>query len=188
MHRDASLAAERIRRFLEQEPVVWLSTVRPDGSPHLVPVWFWWDGEALVVRSKPDAVKVRNLRADPHTMLALGHPDEDFDVGLFRGLATLEGDRADVPMLEPGFAAKYRERIAALGLSEAAFAATYRQVIRIIPAGYLGWHGRSTPASQRVAGAPRVSLDDSLPDRIRSGIARLVGEPSLVGDVGFAGA
>ena len=31
-----TLAASRIRRFLEKEPVVWLSTVRPDGNPHLV--------------------------------------------------------------------------------------------------------------------------------------------------------
>jgi len=37
---DTSLATARILRFLEQEAVVWLATVRPDGSPHLVPTWF----------------------------------------------------------------------------------------------------------------------------------------------------
>ena len=40
-----SLAVTRIQRFLEEEAVVWLSTVRPDGTPHIVPVWFWWDGD-----------------------------------------------------------------------------------------------------------------------------------------------
>ena len=46
---DASLerTLERVRPMLASEPVVWLSTVRPDGLPHLVPTWFWWDGEAL---------------------------------------------------------------------------------------------------------------------------------------------
>ena len=87
-----TLAASRVRRFLEKEPVVWLSTVRPDGNPHLVPIWFWWDGEAVLVFSKPNAQKVRNLRANPSVMLALGDAEEDFDVGMLRGRAELAAD------------------------------------------------------------------------------------------------
>ena len=33
--------------------------------PHLVPTWFVWDGEAIVIRSKPGRQKVRNLRPRP---------------------------------------------------------------------------------------------------------------------------
>ena len=33
-----TVAASRIHGFLKSEPVVWLSTVRPDGGPHLVPI------------------------------------------------------------------------------------------------------------------------------------------------------
>ncbi|HEU0236577.1 MAG TPA: pyridoxamine 5'-phosphate oxidase family protein, partial [Candidatus Limnocylindrales bacterium] len=72
--------AARIDRLLREEPVVWLSTVREDGRPHLVPVWFSWDGERLVVASKPDAIKVRNVRANPQVMVALGEAEDDFDV------------------------------------------------------------------------------------------------------------
>ncbi|MEP7081451.1 MAG: pyridoxamine 5'-phosphate oxidase family protein [Chloroflexota bacterium] len=43
---------------LESDPVAWLSSVRRDGSPHLVPVWFHWDGERVVAFSKPHARKV----------------------------------------------------------------------------------------------------------------------------------
>ena len=39
----------RVQPMLAEERVVWLSTVRPDGTPHLVPTWFLWDGEALIV-------------------------------------------------------------------------------------------------------------------------------------------
>ena len=70
----AALAEARLDRFLSSEPVVWLSTVRPDGAPHLVPIWFTWDGWSLLVFSKPGAQKVRNLRANPVAMLALGEP------------------------------------------------------------------------------------------------------------------
>jgi PPOX class probable F420-dependent enzyme len=153
----ATLAATRIRRFLEEEPVVWLSTVRPDGTPHLVPIWFWWDGEALLVFSKPDAQKIRNLRANPAVMVALGDAEEDFDVGLVRGRAELLATRT-VHLLPAAFLAKYASRIAALHLTAVEFAATYSQVVRIVPDTFLGWHGRTTPRSARIAGAPAVSI------------------------------
>ena len=58
-------AATAIDRMLQAEPVVWLSTVGPDGTPHLVPIWFSWDGETVLIASKPHAKKVANLRANP---------------------------------------------------------------------------------------------------------------------------
>ncbi len=137
-------AALRVHRFLETEPVIWLSSIRPDGAPHLVPTWFVWDGETIVIRSKPHARKVRNLSHEPRAMLALGDAEDDFDVGLLEARAVvIDGDRP----LPAGFVAKYRERMAGLGLTPAEFAATYSATIRLTPARTLGWHGRSTPRS-----------------------------------------
>jgi PPOX class probable F420-dependent enzyme len=154
-----TLAATRTVRFLEHEPIVWVSTVRPDGTPHLVPTWFWWDGEALLVFSKPNAQKIRNVRVNPSVMLALGDPEDDFDVGLIRGRAELLTTRT-VDVLPAAFLAKYSDRIAALTLTATEFAATYSQVVRIVPDVFLGWHGRTTPRSARIAGAPAVSIDE----------------------------
>jgi PPOX class probable F420-dependent enzyme len=139
-----TLAAHRVRSFLEREPVVWLSTSRPDGAPHLVPTWFAWDGETIVIRSKPEARKVRNLRHDPRAMLALGDAEDDFDVGLLEARAEVDDDETELP---DAFIAKYRERIAALGTTPAEFASTYSATIRLTPARALGWHGRSRPRS-----------------------------------------
>lgn len=167
-----TLAALRIRRFLEQEPVVWLSTVRPNGGPHLVPIWFWWDGEALLVFSKPNAQKVRNLRERPSVMLALGDAEDDFDVGMLEGRAELL-TRPTSEVLPQGHLAKYRQRLAAIGVTAEEYAATYSQVIRIVPARLLGWHGRETPRSARLAGAQTVSVSEP-----RRAVAAL-GEPIL---------
>src|SRR5262245_50478593 len=167
-----SVVATRIRGFLEREPIVWLSTVRPDGTPHLVPIWFWWDGEGILVFSKPDAQKVRNLRANPSVMLALGDPDDDFDVGLFRGRAEIV-DRPTRSILPFAHLAKYADRMAALGIDAETYAATYSQVIRIAPEGFLGWHGRSVPSSLRLAGAPSAPIDEPR----RDGDVDEVGEP-----------
>jgi PPOX class probable F420-dependent enzyme len=152
-----TLAAARIRRFLEREPVVWLSTVRPDGGPHLVPIWFSWDGEALLIVSKPDAQKVRNMRENASVMLALGDVENDFDIGLIEGRAELL-DRPSREVLPASHFEKYAERLAAIGMSPDDYVATYSQVIRIVPNDFLGWHGLTTPTSKRLLGAPAVSI------------------------------
>jgi PPOX class probable F420-dependent enzyme len=121
------------------EPVVWLSTVRPDGTPHLVPTWFCWNGDALFVFSKPNAVKVRNLRANPRLMVALGRPDEDFSVGLIEAEAKLPSGAAWIP---DAFFAKYAAQLEDGGMDVAAFRASYTQVIRIAPTRFLPWRGR----------------------------------------------
>ena len=168
----ATLAGARIRRFLEEEPIVWLSMVRPDGRPHLVPIWFWWDGVAILIFSKPDAQKVRNLRGRPDVMLALGDADEDFDVGLLRGTAELL-DRPTREVVPAAHLAKYAERMAAIGLDTETYAETYSQVIRITPADYVGWHGRKVPHSTRVAGAPLTTIVEPRCD----GLCGETGEP-----------
>lgn len=139
-----AVATHRVRSFLEREPVVWLSTSRPNGAPHLVPTWFAWDGETILIRSKPEARKVRNLRHDPRAMLALGDPEDDFDVGLLEARAEVDAGERDLP---DAFIAKYGDRIAALGSTPAEFASTYSATILLRPARALGWHGRSQPRS-----------------------------------------
>ena len=163
--------AARIDGMLRTAPVIWLSSVRPDGSPHLVPIWFSWDGEAIIVASKPGAQKVRNIRASRRVTLALGEAEDDFDVGIVEGEAELI-DRPACDALPPGHLAKYRAQMAAIGLGEAEFIETYSQVIRIVPTRFLPWHGRTLPASAR--GASRGgSIDRRLGEAIRRAAATL---------------
>jgi PPOX class probable F420-dependent enzyme len=175
------LAALRVERFLEREPVIWLSTTRPDGAPHLVPTWFAWDGATIVIRSKPGARKVDNLRRDPRAMLALGDADDDFDIGLLEATARVETtpDPAPLPAV---YRAKYAERIAALGLTVDQFARTYAQTIVLTPARALGWHGRSRPASI-VDAARRLSrvIELSIAEPLLRGARDLGGEPMARG-------
>jgi PPOX class probable F420-dependent enzyme len=152
MDRTAAPAVfSRIDRLLREEPVVWLSSVRPEGGPHLVPIWFSWDGREILIASKPHAQKIRNLRVNPNVMLALGEAEDDFDVGLLEGRAELLDAPAAV-VLPAEHIAKYRSQMASIGLSPAEFLATYSQVICIAPTRFLAWHGRTTP--RRELGSP----------------------------------
>ena len=62
---------------LEAEANIWLASVRPDGRPHLVPIWFVWFQGEIHILTQLASVKARNLLANPHASLALengSHP------------------------------------------------------------------------------------------------------------------
>lgn len=131
---------ESIARSLRRETVVWLSSVRPDGAPHVVPIWFVWDGESILVFSKPNAPKVRNLRADPRAMVAVGRPGPDFDVELVEVTAEIVPESSP-GLLPDGFVGKYASLARRAGIAMDRFAATYSQPIRLHPTRWLGWGG-----------------------------------------------
>ena len=131
---------------LREDPVVWLSSVQPDGRPHVVPVWFHWDGERIVAFSKPHARKVDNLREEPRVMLAVGTPGPDFDVELIEATAELPDEPAEA-MLPEGFGAKYRELLLRAGLSVQRFAQVYSQPIVLRPTRFLGYGGHGWQGS-----------------------------------------
>ncbi len=144
--RERTVATGRLHpaldRRLRSELVAWLTTVRPDGRPHIVPTWYSWDGEAFLIFSKPDAVKVRNLRARRGVMLAIGDPIADFDVQLIEGEAHLLPEPASA-ILPPAHLARYGRWLSSIGLDAAEYAATYSQGIRIVPTRFLPWRGRA---------------------------------------------
>jgi len=115
---------------LRAEPIIWLSSVRPDGRPHLVPIWFVWDGAEILFFSKPAAQKVRNLRHSPQVMLALDSADEGEDIVLLEGRAELLGEGAPQSTL-PEYAEKYAALMARINMAADWHAAEYNQAIRV---------------------------------------------------------
>ena len=49
----------RVARRLEQELIIWLTTVRVDGTPQPSPVWFLWADQSLLIYSQPNKQKLR---------------------------------------------------------------------------------------------------------------------------------
>jgi PPOX class probable F420-dependent enzyme len=122
----------QIDQRLRAEPIIWLSTVRPDGRPHLVPVWFWWDGATVLIFAKPGSQKVRNLRHNSQVVLALDAADEGEDVALFEGRAELL-EESVVQATMPAFAAKYAALFARISSTPERMAKEYSQAIRVTP-------------------------------------------------------
>jgi PPOX class probable F420-dependent enzyme len=60
-----------IEQRLQDEANVWLATVRPDGRPHLIPIWFTWIEGQVWICTTSASVKVRNLQLNHHASVAL---------------------------------------------------------------------------------------------------------------------
>ena len=126
-----------IAERLAGDPIAWITSVRPDGRPHAVPVWFLWEeAGTLLLFSKPDQ-KVRNLQANPNVLIALDNTQAGSDVVVFEGTATLLDNANRDWVLPPAYAAKYQEDIDRFGWTPEGMAAQYSQPIRITPTGWL---------------------------------------------------
>ena len=119
---------------------MWLSSTRPDGRPHLVPVWFLWDGQSIMMFSKPNNQKIRNLRQNQNVMVSLEAANEGEDIVLIEGLATLLEEPTSAVMT-PEYLEKYGAQIAAFQWSPEGMAAEYSQAIRIQPTRFIAWQG-----------------------------------------------
>lgn len=60
------------RERLEKAEVYWISTVRPDGRPHVTPLLAVWLDGALYFCTGPDERKAKNLGRNSHCVLTTG--------------------------------------------------------------------------------------------------------------------
>lgn len=128
----------RAEKRLLEERVAWLTTVRSDGMPQPVPVWFLWDGETFLIYSQPGAWKVKNIRENMRVAVNLNSGAGGDDVVRCEGVAEIPDD--DPPATEvPQYIEKYRSSIPSLGMSEEEVAETYRTAIRVRPERWQVW-------------------------------------------------
>jgi PPOX class probable F420-dependent enzyme len=74
MSTDATQHAQRAA-FLAEPLLARLATATADGQPHVVPVWFLWDGERIWISSYSSTRKIRELRANPRCSVVIDVPE-----------------------------------------------------------------------------------------------------------------
>ena len=134
-------SADAVSRRLETDIIGWFTTVRPDGRPHAVPVWFlWWCGRALVM-SEPQTVKVKNVRRSPQALLHLHADATGNGVVVLTGTAAIS-DRSSTQWLteirEP-YQAKYAQAMRNFGMGLDDIAQQYCTVIEFTPRSLTAW-------------------------------------------------
>ena len=108
---DATAAAwDEGRRASSKTRLSWITTVRPDGRPHVTPLITVWIDGALYFCTGPDERKGRNLAENPHVVLTTGcnSYDEGLDV-IVEGDAARVRDEATLQRIADAYVAKYGE-------------------------------------------------------------------------------
>lgn len=131
-------AGIRAERRLREEKIAWLTTVRADGQPQSVPVWFLWTEEAFLIYSQPGRQKLRNISRNPRTALNLNTNAHGGDV--VRAEGTVEIIENAPPATEvPEYVEKYKAAIARIGFDPESFARAYSVALKVTPTRWKVW-------------------------------------------------
>ncbi len=103
---DGMLPWSRVSERMSAARNYWVGTTRPDGRPHVAPVWGVWFDETFYFGTGPRSRKGRNLAENPNVVVHLESGD---DVVILEGVAEAIAD-PDLSLFEritDAYAAKY---------------------------------------------------------------------------------
>lgn len=139
----ASLSDELVTQLLNGRYVASLATENPDGSIHMVAVWYRFDGGKIFVATSSRSRKARNLQSNPKVSLMIDSRDPAASRGInISGTAqTLTGDtsrkrNADIHRKYLSGAALADPRVGPV------FAGWDDVTIQITPASVIAWDMR----------------------------------------------
>lgn len=139
MHIDTSTEfGARVERRLGEEQIGWFTTVRSDGMPQPIPVWFHWDGETLLIFSQPNARKIRNLAGNPNASLHLDSDGQGGNIVVLTGQAHADAARPSDERLAAYFE-KYAAGIKLLNMTPESLIRSYSTAIYLTPAKVTGY-------------------------------------------------
>lgn len=80
---------ERQIRFVMKPRVGRLATVRPDGSPHIAPIWYRYEDGAFLILTDAASRKYRNIERDPRVELCIDDERPPYHTVVVGGRATV---------------------------------------------------------------------------------------------------
>ena len=129
----------KAKRYLEEEYIIWFTTVSADLTPQPRPVWFIWEDSSFLIFSRPDAHKVTHVQGHPNVALHFNtDATGDQDVIVFLGRAQIVSDALPAHEI-PAYFEKYRTGMADLNMTPGEFSREYSVAIRVTPTKVRGW-------------------------------------------------
>jgi PPOX class probable F420-dependent enzyme len=117
---------------LEDEEIIWLTTVDGTGCPQPRPVWFHWNGQTVMILSQAQGAKVRHILRHPKVSLNFNTDPGGGDVGVILGDAQISNDPMD-PARITEYLRKYQMGIENLGMTFEQMLTGYPVVILVLP-------------------------------------------------------
>src|SRR3990172_9733519 len=82
-----ALISADVKAFLSQPHVAALATVRPDGRPHVTPVWYDFDGSEFTVASFRTTQKLKNVARKGFAVLCIFTQEPPYRNDIVEGTA-----------------------------------------------------------------------------------------------------
>jgi nitroimidazol reductase NimA-like FMN-containing flavoprotein (pyridoxamine 5'-phosphate oxidase superfamily) len=93
--------------------VYWLSTIRPDGRPHVTPLLAIWHDGALYFCTGPDERKAKNLSTNRHCVITTGQSTLNGLDLVIEGTADSVSDPSELGRVASTYESKYGSHFAA---------------------------------------------------------------------------
>ena len=101
-------------------------------------MWFLWDNGSLLIYSKPNTPKLRNLERNPRVALNFDGDRSGSDIIVMTGEARVAPEEPPADQIE-AYLAKYRAPIGRIGMTPETFAKGYSVPIRVTPSKLRGF-------------------------------------------------
>ncbi|MGB6671118.1 MAG: pyridoxamine 5'-phosphate oxidase family protein [Candidatus Nitrosopolaris sp.] len=141
----ASMSEKEIQEFLSIPRLARMATIQ-NGKPHLIPVWYFYDGTNIIVSTPKGTKKTKNLQSNPNVSIIIDIVDgrvEDLSYAtkvkavIIEGVAKLQDD------VDSSFARKTYERYVgknALNNPQVQFSVSLpRYIVVINPTKIMSW-------------------------------------------------
>jgi len=123
------MTKEEMQAFLARPIIARLATVRANGTPQIVPMWFLYEDGVMYMSTRTYAAKVKHLQKNPRVAVVV----DVMEAPLKNKVVTLEGT----------------VEVQTTGVKEVTTKIYHK---------YMGTEGAATPAAQQSINAPRVIL------------------------------
>lgn len=144
---EAPLTLSEIRKFLQGPWTARLACLRPDGKPHVIPVWQEWDGNAFYLIAWQGSMWAEYLLNNPEASLTIDEPWPPLRRVSARGKAEALPYAKDDPRLSD-----LLQRLSQRYLGDASLSPSgnqIQQVFQIIPESLRGWKGLLTATPRK---------------------------------------
>ena len=89
-----------VRRLLDAPNFAALSTLMPDGSPKVEPIWVGREGDHLLIATDQRGLKGKNIELDKRVALAITDFENPYEQALIRGRVIETRDDNDLLVLD----------------------------------------------------------------------------------------
>jgi PPOX class probable F420-dependent enzyme len=124
---------QRVVKRLNEEPIIWLTTIDSKGAPQPTPVWYWWDDKQqnILIYSMANAKREAHLRANPRVSLNFDGDKQGGDIIVLTGKVEFSDD-PPAHQHQP-YVKKYGEFIKGLFGTPENFAERFPVTLRVQP-------------------------------------------------------